>query len=114
VRTLYGGRYTDLCCGCNAFWRRILPDLALDGDGFEIETMMNIRALRAGLRVAEVPSFESKRVYGAGRLRTLPDGMRVLRTILTERLPRERRSRLNAPAAERDVVTEVVQDSWRI
>ena len=106
VRVLYGGRYTDLCYGYNAFWKRVLPDLALDGDGFEIETMMNIRALRVGLRVAEVPSFESKRVYGEGRLRTIPDGMRVLRTILSERLPRRRRRIRIAPAADPEVVTE--------
>jgi glycosyltransferase involved in cell wall biosynthesis len=106
VRVLYGGRYTDLCYGYNAFWKRVLPDLALDGDGFEIETMMNIRALRVGLRVAEVPSFESKRVYGEGRLRTIPDGMRVLRTILSERLPRRRRGIRIAPTADPEVVPE--------
>jgi phosphoheptose isomerase len=85
VRRIYGGQYTDLCYGYNAFWRRVLPLLDLDGDGFEIETMMNIRALRAGLRIVEVPSFEDRRVYGIGRLRTIPDGWRVLRTIWSER-----------------------------
>jgi phosphoheptose isomerase len=85
VRGLYGGQYTDLCYGYNAFWRRVLPMLDLDGDGFEIETMMNIRALRAGLRIVEVPSFEDRRVMGVGRLRTIPDGWRVLRTIWSER-----------------------------
>jgi phosphoheptose isomerase len=85
VRLLHGGRYSDLCYGYNAFWRRHLPLLELDGDGFEIETEMNIRALRSGLRVHEVPSFEDRRVMGVGRLRTFPDGWRVLRTILRER-----------------------------
>jgi phosphoheptose isomerase len=85
VRTLYGGKYTDLCYGYNAFWRRVLPYLQLDGDGFEIETMMNIRALRTGLRIVEIPSFEDRRVMGVGRLRTIPDGWRVLRTIWSER-----------------------------
>jgi glycosyltransferase involved in cell wall biosynthesis len=85
VRRLYGGRYTDLCYGYNAFWRRALDVLDLDGDGFEIESMINIRVLRAGLRILEVPSFESPRVVGQGRLRTIPDGWRVLRTILRER-----------------------------
>jgi hypothetical protein len=47
--------------------------------------MMNVRALKVGLKVIEVRSFESRRVYGQGRLRTIPDGMRVLRTILRER-----------------------------
>jgi glycosyltransferase involved in cell wall biosynthesis len=88
VRILFGGRYTDLCYGYNAFWRGVLPALALDASGFEIETMMNIRALRAGLIVREVPSFEAARVYGEGRLRTIPDGWRVLKTIFRERLPR--------------------------
>ncbi len=84
VRTLFRGAYSDLCYGYNAFWRRVLPHLALDCNGFEVETMMNIRALKAGLKVAEVPSFEASRVFGEGRLKTIPDGWRVLRTIATE------------------------------
>ena len=85
VRLLFGGGYTDLCYGYNAFWSWVVPILELDGSGFEIETMMNVRALRAGLTVAEVPSFEYPRVYGVGRLRMIPDGIRVLKTIFRER-----------------------------
>ena len=85
VRLLFGGRYSDLCYGYNAFWRSAVDALGLDGDGFEIETMINVRALRAGLRIAEVPSFESTRIHGASNLRAVPDGMRVLRTIARER-----------------------------
>lgn len=85
VRILFGGKYTDLCYGYNAFWRHVLPLLALDADGFEIETLMNIRALRAGLKVAEVCSFEAPRIHGEGRLRAIPDGWRVLKTIVRER-----------------------------
>ena len=92
VRLLFAGQYTDLCYGYNAFWRRVLPALQLDGSGFEIETMMNVRALKAGLVVAEVPSFEHRRIYGVSRLRTIPDGMRVLRTIFRERLTRTTRA----------------------
>jgi glycosyltransferase involved in cell wall biosynthesis len=86
VRLLFGGTYSDLCYGYNAFWKRVLPNLKLDGDGFEIETIMNVQALRAGLKVAEVPSFEAKRIHGEGRLQTLPDGWRVLKSIVRERL----------------------------
>ena len=88
VRLLFGGKYSDLCYGYNAFWRRVLPKLSLDGNGFEIETMMNVRALQAQLKVMEVPSFEAKRIYGTGHLKTIPDGLRVLRTIFTERFIR--------------------------
>jgi glycosyltransferase involved in cell wall biosynthesis len=84
VRLLFGGSYSDLCYGYNAFWADLLPLLDLDGDGFEIETMMNVRALCAGLKVIEVPSFEARRVYGTGRLRTIPDGWRVLKTLFKE------------------------------
>ncbi len=92
VRVLFGGNYSDLCYGYNAFWRDILPKLELDGDGFEIETMMNIRVLRERVVVAEVPSFEAERIYGVGRLRTIPDGWRVLKCIVGEWLSDGRRS----------------------
>jgi len=77
-------KFSDLCYGYSAFWREVVPVLQLDGDGFEVETQMNIRALQAGLKVAEMPSFEAPRVHGEGRLRTIPDGWRVLRTIIRE------------------------------
>jgi phosphoheptose isomerase len=84
VRLLFGGRYTDLCYGYNAFWRSHLPQLDLDGEGFEIETMMNLRALTAHLRIQEVPSYEAQRINGVSRLKAIPDGIRVLRTIFRE------------------------------
>jgi glycosyltransferase involved in cell wall biosynthesis len=84
VRTLYGGRYSDLCYGYAGFWKSVLPVLDLDSSGFEIETEMNIRVLRARLVVIEVPSFEFERVHGESNLRTFPDGWRVLRTIFRE------------------------------
>lgn len=81
VRLTHGGRFSDLCYGYNAFWARVLPQLNLEGDGFEIETIMNVRALRAGLKVVEVPSFEFEGRYGVSRLRTVPDGWRVLKAL---------------------------------
>jgi glycosyltransferase involved in cell wall biosynthesis len=86
VRLIFGGHYSDLCYGYNAFWADILPYLNLDTDGFEIETLMNVRALQAGLKVVESPSFEALRVHGQSHLRAIPDGWRVLKTILREGL----------------------------
>ena len=92
VRALFGVRFTDLCYGYNAFWARVVPQLQIDADGFEVEAMLNIRAVRNGLRIAEVPSFEAERIHGEGRLVTFPDGWRVLRTIAREwRIARGRR-----------------------
>ena len=88
VNLLFGTRYTDLCYGYNAFWRHCLPAIKVDCDGFEVETLINIRAARAGLRIIEVPSFEESRIHGNSNLRTFRDGWRVLRTIVRERLER--------------------------
>lgn len=107
VRVLFGGNYTDLCYGYNAFWKRVLPQLQLNGDGFEIETMMNVRALQTGLRIAEVPSFEAERVHGTSNLRTIPDGWRVLTTIMKERFARRGTAQHRAaPSAAHEPETE--------
>jgi len=101
VNLLYGTRYTDLCYGYNAFWRHCLPVFELDatsprpagdgrlwGDGFEIETLLNLRVARAGLKVAEVPSYEHRRIHGESNLNAVKDGLRVLRTIAREYVKR--------------------------
>jgi glycosyltransferase involved in cell wall biosynthesis len=84
VNTLYGTSYTDLCYGYNAFWARCLPYMRVDCDGFEVETLINVRIAKAGLIVHEVPSYENVRLHGTSNLRALPDGSRVLRTIVRE------------------------------
>lgn len=84
ARALFGGKYSDLCYGYNAFWTHVLPQLALSGNGFEIETEMNLRALQANLKIVEIPSFEHERIHGASNLRAIPDGWRVLKIIWRE------------------------------
>jgi glycosyltransferase involved in cell wall biosynthesis len=84
VRLGFGARFSDLCYGYTAFWRDVLPVISGPFRGFEVETVIHIRAVRAGLRIAEVPSFESIRISGTTNLRTVRDGFRVLRAIGTE------------------------------
>jgi glycosyltransferase involved in cell wall biosynthesis len=114
VNVLFGTRFTDLCYGYNAFWRRVVPALDLPdtglprnadgtklwGDGFEIETMINIRAAVDGLKVGEVGSVEHARIHGETNLNTFRDGFRVLRTIFSE-YGRMRRGRHRAVPAGR-------------
>jgi glycosyltransferase involved in cell wall biosynthesis len=85
VNLLFGTNYTDLCYGYNAFWAYCLPHIDVDCDGFEVETLINIRVTKAGLVVHEVASYEGHRVHGASNLNALRDGLRVFRTILSER-----------------------------
>jgi glycosyltransferase involved in cell wall biosynthesis len=86
VRLLYGGTFSDLCYGYMAFWTRHVATLNCDCDGFEIETLINVRALKNRLKIVEVASFEAPRISGLSNLRAIPDGWRVLKTILRERV----------------------------
>jgi hypothetical protein len=113
VNTLFGTKFTDLCYGYNAFWRRVVPVMDLPatelprpadgrklwGDGFEIETLINIRVASSGMRVKEVSSIEHLRIHGMSNLNTFRDGTRVLRTILSEFRRRAVQRRAAAKAA---------------
>lgn len=129
VNVLCGTRYSDLCYGYNAFWRRHVPVLGLDaespvpadgtrlwGDGFEVETLINIRIALAGLVVKEVASYEHARIHGVSNLNAFSDGRRVLRTILVERYYSKRRRALgdrdsNAGLSRRQSIRELVSRS---
>jgi glycosyltransferase involved in cell wall biosynthesis len=86
VNVLWDRDYSDLCYGYNAFWRKHLRLVAPDCSGFEVETLINIRIARSKLKVIEVPSFESCRINGESNLHARRDGIRVLRTIVAERV----------------------------
>jgi glycosyltransferase involved in cell wall biosynthesis len=122
---LFGTRYTDLCYGYNAFWAHCLPALELDasdqgsterlwGDGFEIETLINVRVAAKDLNIAEVCSYESQRIHGVSNLNAVTDGVRVLRTIRQEfaysRAEKMRTPNRCKPLGVRGVEAEVTSD----
>jgi glycosyltransferase involved in cell wall biosynthesis len=106
VNLLCRTQYSDLCYGYNAFWTHHVPVFGLDagadtsagggarlwGDGFEVETLINIRIAQAALKVTEVASYEHSRIHGVSNLNAASDGWRVLRTILVERYYYQRRT----------------------
>ena len=118
----YGTAYSDLCYGFNVFWRRCLRVLRLDattppsqdgagrlwGDGFEVETLIAIRVAIARLAVVEVPSFEHSRIHGVSNLSAFSDGLRVLRTILTERHMRVAETKTRRPTPRTAITDEQI------
>jgi glycosyltransferase involved in cell wall biosynthesis len=93
ANTLFKARFTDLCYGMNGFRKDCISAFGLPGDvpgepqwgdGFEIETILNIKAAKARFLIHEVPSFEAERLSGESNLRTFRDGTRVLVTIVRE------------------------------
>jgi len=103
VNALYHTSYTDLCYGFNAFWARCLPYMRVDCDGFEVETLVNVRIAKAGLIIHEVPSHERNRIHGQSHLNAMRDGTRVLVTIAFERTSSLAQRRARFLAARRQV-----------
>jgi glycosyltransferase involved in cell wall biosynthesis len=99
VNILFKTRFTDLCYGYNAFWKYCLDYMEITSDGFEVETLINIRMQLAGLKIAEVPSFEHPRIYGVSNLNVFRDGWYVLKTVLRECWSSKRK--VIVPAVER-------------
>jgi hypothetical protein len=90
ARVLFRADYTDITYGLNAYWRHVMCNVDDLSDGFQFEIQLAIRAVRGGLRTAEVPSFESPRVGGASKLSPTRDGWRILKIIAGEAHPRRR------------------------
>jgi glycosyltransferase involved in cell wall biosynthesis len=106
TNTMFLVRFTDLCYGFCSFRRDCVAALALTSHGFEIETELVVHALKANLRIAEVPSKELPRRRGASNLHAFRDGKRVLRTLVRERLVRRAR-----PVV--DPIDQRVLQDWR-
>lgn len=84
VNRMYGTRFTDLAYGFNGIWTKHRELLKLDCNGFEIETLIHIRAARLGLVIEEVPSFENQRTVGSTNLHAVRDGVRIAAVLIRE------------------------------
>jgi len=105
---LFSKEFTDLCYGFHAFWHYCLNKLDLGSvNGFEIDTSLYLQAVRQNFHLVEVPSFEGYRFYGIGKLKTFPDGFRVLRTIGREWLASLRRKEIQTSNGFRGLLPRV-------
>ena len=65
---VWGTRFTDICYGMFLIHRRQFLSLNLHSQSWDVEWEMMIKAKRRGLRIAEVPSQEKKRLWGESKL----------------------------------------------
>jgi len=84
LRLLWGGKVTDTQNGFRAIRREKFLRLCLDAQGFDIECQMTIRALKLGYKIQELSTREGDRLGGRSKLRSIPTGLKILRTILRE------------------------------
>lgn len=61
-------RFTDICYGMFLIRREHFLSLNLKSQSWDVEWEMMIKARRKGLRIAEVPSREKKRLWGESKL----------------------------------------------
>ncbi len=94
VNVLFWTRFSDLCYGYNAFWKHCLETVEIDCDGFEVETLINLRMHKAKFKIAEIPSFEYPRRHGESNLNSVRDGLRILNTIIKELGKPSRRAKM--------------------
>jgi glycosyltransferase involved in cell wall biosynthesis len=83
---LYGTQFTDVCSGYNAFWRETFLRIPLTYDDFHMEQQLLARAVRIGLRIAEVPHRSEGRIAGRSKTIGLKQGVIDLCVLVKERL----------------------------
>jgi glycosyltransferase involved in cell wall biosynthesis len=84
INLIWRSKYTDLCYGYKAFRKGVWKKLDLKNKRFGVEAEISIKAIKKKMRVLEIPSYEKKRKYGEGKLKTWRDGFQILKTILRE------------------------------
>ena len=71
---LYGTKYTDICSGYNAFWKKVFQHLNLNYDGFAMEQQMLVKVKKAGMKVAEVAHYDVGRIDGVSKISSIKQG----------------------------------------
>ncbi len=83
INLLYKTNYHDAMSGLRMFSRSFVKEFEISSQGFTLETEMCIWAAIHNKKVAELPVEYRDRPAGSeSKLKTIPDGMKVLRKII--------------------------------
>jgi glycosyltransferase involved in cell wall biosynthesis len=75
---------TDTINGYRAISKNVFTGLKLDVQGFAIEYQMSIRAMKLGLKIAEIPTKEFPRIGGKSTSYAIPTGLKFCYYLLRE------------------------------
>ena len=82
INGLFHSKIRDIMTGYRAFSKLFVKGFPVISKGFEIETEMTIHALDKNFRILELAVVYRDRPEGSqSKLNTIPDGLKVLRTI---------------------------------
>jgi glycosyltransferase involved in cell wall biosynthesis len=90
VAWVFGARFNDMLSGYRVMSKRFVKSFPALASGFETETELTVHALQLRTPIAEVATpYRERPPSSSSKLRTIPDGIRILRLIT--RLIREER-----------------------
>jgi glycosyltransferase involved in cell wall biosynthesis len=75
---------TDSINGYRAIDKKSFDLLHLDAEGFVIEYQMTIRAMRLGLIISEIPTYEGNRIGGYSTSYAIPTGIKFIQFLIRE------------------------------
>lgn len=79
-----GPYVTDTINGFRAVRRSSFLSLGCDAEGFVIEYQMTIRAMKKGLKVSEIPTYEGQRLGGVSTAESWTTGLVFLKALWRE------------------------------
>jgi len=88
VNLLFRANVSDITNGFGIMSRDVWDRLSLDSDHWSFDAQIICRALKRGIRVVEIPSFEPKRSGGKAKLNFLDAFWRIGGRVLLERITR--------------------------
>jgi glycosyltransferase involved in cell wall biosynthesis len=86
MNVLFGTKYTDVCCGYNAFWTECLQKINLSDNKFGYEPILCAKIKKASLKVAELHCKDKGRKSGNSKLPMSTQGLKAVLAILRCRL----------------------------
>lgn len=83
VSHIFGDGSSDMLTGYRVLSRRFVKSIPALSTGFETETEIMVQALELGLPFEEMPTvYQERPSNSVSKLRTIPDGLRILKLIL--------------------------------
>ena len=82
INVLFNANLHDIMSGYRVFNRKFVKNMAINSNGFEIETEMTLHCLDKKFTLSEIPIDYQERPEGSySKLNTFSDGAKILKTI---------------------------------
>ena len=82
-KILFGSEFSDIFTGYRVLSKRLVKSFPAISSGFEVEVELAVHTSQLRLPVTEIPvSYEERPEGSQSKLRTIPDGLKILKSML--------------------------------